>query len=196
MSALTAPHYMTIAEFDALPDRDDIQYELHEGELVEASFPVLIHGELQDRLRTFLAVLLGHVGIVRIELPFQILRAALQTKRRADVGFFTFDRAAEAFKNGILEGAPNLIIEVLSASNTAVKLNREARLYLANGAQEFWEVDYDSKTIRVRRADRHDRVYELDETIALSIGGGHLKVADVFEGIPLVSFSGPSEIAQ
>ena len=47
MSALTT-HYLTIEEFDALPDRDDVTYELHEGELVEVSFPVFIHGLLQD----------------------------------------------------------------------------------------------------------------------------------------------------
>ena len=84
---------------------------------------------------------------------------------------------------GTLEGAPALIVEVLSPSNTASKLNRDARLFLANGAEEFWMVDYDNKTIRVRGKDRIEREYELGESIALRFAAGAIAVSDVFQDL-------------
>jgi len=174
---------MSIAEFDALPDEDDREYELQEGELVEVTFPRLPHGELQERMHALLQALIGYLGAVRIEMPFQISKTARQTKRRADVAFVLHERWRQALAAGVLEGAPELVIEVLSPSNSASKLNRYARLCLANGTEEFWIVDYDTKTIRMRRKDRTEREYELGEAIALSFGGGTIAVSDVFEGL-------------
>lgn len=183
MSAITTPALMSIAEFDALPDEDEPEYELHEGELVEVTFPIFIHGELQERMHALLGALLGNWGIVRTEMAFQISRTARQTKRRADVGFVRHERAQQALKVGVLEGAPDLVVEVLSPSNSASKLNRYARLCLANGTEEFWIVDYDTKTIRVKRKDRTEREHELGETIALSVGSGAIAVSDVFQDL-------------
>ena len=168
---------MTIQEFDSLPDQEH-EYELHEGELIEVTFPNLIHVKLQERIRALLQPLLAHIGIVLVEMPFQISEAK-QTKRRADVAFLRNDRA----ESTIVEGAPDLVVEVLSPSNSASKLNRYARLCLAHGTEEFWIVDPETKTIRVRRKDRTEREYEMGETIDISVGAGAINVSEVFQGI-------------
>ena len=38
-------------------------------------------------------------------------------------------------------GAPDLVIEILSPSNTATEINRKKNLYLKAGVPEFWIVD-------------------------------------------------------
>jgi Uma2 family endonuclease len=76
--------------------------------------------------------------------------------------------------------APELVVEVLSPSNSVIELNRYARLCLANGAQEFWSVDYESRSVRVQRKDKLDRKYEIGDTIEISIGARQLAVSDVF----------------
>jgi Uma2 family endonuclease len=183
MSAITTPSLLSIAEFDALPDEDDLDHELHEGELVEVTFPNFVHTYLQRRMCTLLEALIGNLGMVTIEMPFQIASTARQTKRRADIGFLRRERTQQALQAGIVEGASDLVIEVLSPSNSASKLNRYARLCLANGAGEFWIVDYDTKTIRVRHKDRTEREYELGESIALTFGSGALAVSEVFQDL-------------
>ena len=65
-----------------------------------------------------------------------------QVKRRADVAYVSAERSSEAHKTGILEGAPELVIEVLSPSNSAGRMYRLERLCMNNGCQEFWTVTW------------------------------------------------------
>jgi Uma2 family endonuclease len=118
----TIPASMTIAEFDALPEREDgIKFELHEGEVVEVTFPNTIHIDLQDRLKELLKPL-ANKGRVFTELPFQISTKSRPTKRCADVGCVDQDRWREALGTPVLEGAPELVVEVLSPSSSASEL--------------------------------------------------------------------------
>ena len=174
---------MSIAEFDALRAEDERQYELHEGQLVEVTNPDWVHTYLQKRLNSLLEARIGNLGMVTIEMPFQISQATRQTKRRADVAFVLDERSRQAMSMGYLEGVPDLVVEVLSPSNSASKLNRDARLFLANGATEFWVVDYDTKTVHVRHKDRTEREYELGEAIPLCFASGSIAVSDVFQDL-------------
>ena len=42
-------------------------------------------------------------------------------------------------------GAPDLIIEILSPSNTAIEMERKFKLYRRAGVQEYWVVDPENK---------------------------------------------------
>jgi Uma2 family endonuclease len=46
-------------------------------------------------------------------------------------------------------GAPNLVIEILSPSNTAIEMNRMLGLYQSAGVQEYWVIDPEGKVIEV-----------------------------------------------
>jgi len=46
-------------------------------------------------------------------------------------------------------GAPNLVIEILSPSNTAIEMNRKKNLYQKAGVQEFWIVDPEEKQVEI-----------------------------------------------
>jgi Uma2 family endonuclease len=181
MSTALIPRFVTIEEFDTLPDQDEHVYELYEGELIEVTFPNWIHSKLQERIRALLQAVVENTADVLVEMPFQISNTPKQTKRRADVGYIRAERDRLALEAGALEGAPDLVVEVLSPSNSASKLNRYVRLCLANGAAEVWIVDPETKTVRVRQRDRTEREYEPGESI--SFGAGRVGVADVFNGI-------------
>ena len=47
------------------------------------------------------------------------------------------------------DGAPDLVVEVLSPSNRAVDLIKKAALYLNYGVPEYWVVDPESESITV-----------------------------------------------
>jgi Uma2 family endonuclease len=46
-------------------------------------------------------------------------------------------------------GAPNLVIEILSPSNTAIEMHRKMGLYQSAGVPEYWVIDPEEKVIEV-----------------------------------------------
>ncbi|MCL2208686.1 MAG: Uma2 family endonuclease [Treponema sp.] len=48
-------------------------------------------------------------------------------------------------------GAPDLVIEVLSPSNTAIEMQRKLRLYQDAGVREYWIVDPENKGLTAYR---------------------------------------------
>ena len=46
-------------------------------------------------------------------------------------------------------GAPDLVVEILSPSNTAIEMERKFKLYRKAGVREYWVVDGDDKGVTV-----------------------------------------------
>ena len=61
--------------------------------------------------------------------------------RVADVAYLSPERFAQADPEDYIRGAPDLVIEVLSPSNTAAEIYEKEKLCLENGSREFWVVD-------------------------------------------------------
>src|SRR5690242_13099665 len=116
MLAPTA-HRITVEEFDRLDLPEDRDLELQDGEVVEATFPELMHRRLQSRLSKLLEQLSPFAEVLT-EYPFQI---GDRDKRSADVGIVAQDRA-QASGRKILLGAPDIVIEVFSPSNSWPKM--------------------------------------------------------------------------
>ena len=75
--------------------------------------------------------------------------------------------------------APPLIVEVLSPSNTAAKLNRQRVVALSAGAHEFWIVDPERRTVEITGLDGV-RVYGVGETVEVVLLGGAIEVEGIF----------------
>jgi Uma2 family endonuclease len=50
-------------------------------------------------------------------------------------------------------GAPDMVVEILSPSNTAVEMSLKLGLYLEAGVKEYWLVDPDNKLLYAYRLD-------------------------------------------
>jgi Uma2 family endonuclease len=46
-------------------------------------------------------------------------------------------------------GAPDLVVEILSPSNTAIEMQRKFRIYQKAGVREYWVVDPENKSLTV-----------------------------------------------
>lgn len=184
MSAAQNPHWVTIEEFDRIAaEAEDIDLELFEGEILEVTFPVWIHVRIQKRLIEVLTEVAAPHGEMLIEAPYQIAKTPRAVKRRADVAFVSHERNRGANADGILNGAPDLVIEVLSPSNSASRMNRLEHLCLSNGCQEFWTVDPEDQSIRVTRGS-NTITYRAGESIPLPMfNADPLRVESIFEGI-------------
>ncbi len=165
--ATSTTRLTTFAEFEAIPDESGFYYELHQGEPVKMAFPELPHGEIQHRLFLLLGTVAAGSGVVRIELPYRPLPE--HEAWRADVAYVANTRWNPTDK--YFFGAPDLVIEVLSPSNTADELIEKRNLCLENGSREFWVVDSRHRQVEISTPDGRTVTYRAGQEIQLFFNG-------------------------
>jgi Uma2 family endonuclease len=177
-TATACPILMTVEQYRELPENESVIQELHWGRLVELTRPKLRHVKIQSRLVRLLRPKAEHLGVIESEAPFRALPEF--ELRAADVAFITQQRWDAADDDDNLNGSPELVIEVLSPSNTKPEMNEKAALFLSTGAKEFWVVSPRKKTVTVITS-QNSVVYSTHQKIPLTLFGGFLSVAEIFE---------------
>jgi Uma2 family endonuclease len=181
----TSTRPITIEEFDKLDLPRDRNWELRNGEVVEVSFPSWVHKLLQRRVARLLNQAFPDVEVLE-EMPLQV--EATNDKRSADVGVTTRNRSQTAIAARALIGAPELVAEVVSPSNSATELKQYRRLCFANGTKVFLLVDPEDNTVEVYlESGKADSVLRPGDTLRLSLFGiqAAIPVASIFAGITL-----------
>ena len=180
MSAQSIPRLLTVEEYERIPDPPGGRYELHHGEAVFVTYPVWQHKVLQRRLRKLLESMAEPQGfVVDSEYPYRPLPE--NEVWGADVACVreSRDRVAKW-----LEGSPEFVIEVQSASNTKAELHDKAMTTLAGaGSSEFWIVDPAARTVTVYTASSGMRLYHGDSMVPVPMLEGHVSVGDSFAPI-------------
>jgi Uma2 family endonuclease len=178
MAAL--PNLITVEEFRQLPESGEYVYELHSGEVVAVPSPRPFHYILQRTLSRLLDRKLSSFGEIFVELPY---RAVPEFDFRvADVGLISHSRYKAMNRHDDLAGAPDLVVEVISPSNTKSQLRDTVAICLNNGSAECWLVDPTRESVTVVRKDGSTSVYADGSEIPLSaFGGESLAVSDIFQ---------------
>ncbi|HEX4808876.1 MAG TPA: Uma2 family endonuclease [Bryobacteraceae bacterium] len=178
MAAIADPLLVTVEQYRDLPQRDGVTQELHWGQVVTLTRPKMRHAKLQSRLVRLLRPKAEHLGVVESEVAFRALPE--YDLRGADVAFVSQHRWDATSDEDNLHGSPELVIEILSPSNTRPEMREKAALFLATGAREFWIVDPKRRTVAVMRREGAALVYESGQQIPLSLFGGELSVSEIF----------------
>jgi Uma2 family endonuclease len=140
----------------------------------------LKHYNIQRRLRMLLEGFAGEQGVVDTEMAFRALPE--YELRVADVAFVSRERWERADGDDNIRGAPELVIEVLSPSNTVSEINDKEKLCLENGSLEFWVVDPGLRQVKVATPSGITTTYGVGQEIPLNLfGGDALKVDDIFQ---------------
>jgi len=184
MAANAEPLLMTVEEYRQLPDREDVIQELHCGTLVTLTRPKMKHAKVQLRLADLLRPKAEHLGVVETEVAFRALPE--YDLRGADVAYVSQHGWDATDDDDNLRGSPELVIEVLSPSNTTAEIREKAVLCLSNGAQEFWVVDPKRETVSVTKQGSVPKVHQMGDRIPLSMFDSHLDVSAIF-GVQSVS---------
>jgi Uma2 family endonuclease len=77
--------------------------------------------------------------------------------------------------------SPEIVIEVLSPSNTATEMLDKEQICMENGAKEFWVVDIDRRQVKVSTPDGRTVAYKFGQEIPLQFAG-KLAVDEIFRG--------------
>jgi Uma2 family endonuclease len=129
-----------------LPD-DGRRYEIIDGELFEMPAPAFDHDNAVANLFLLLGPIVRSLGGRIFTAPMDVFFAGANPIE-PDVLILLPDRLYLRSQRGI-EGAPNLLIEVLSPSNPTHDLVTKRDLYARGGVLEYWLVDPDAATIEI-----------------------------------------------
>lgn len=170
---------MTFVEFERLPNPKGARLELHHGEVVEVAPPRHRHYRRQLWVRRLMEALADPIGEVEIQFPYRPIPE--HECWVADVAFVSRERCDLIPLDGYLAGAPDLVIEVLSPSNTDLEIDEKRKLCLGNGSREFWVVNDEDREIKVSTPDGRTVAYRAGQQIPLFFApGGALSVEDIF----------------
>jgi len=172
--------YLDYASWD-----DDIRYELIDGEVYMMSAPLVEHQRILRKLFVQLANFLDEKQCEVFIAPFDV---CLTGKGDLDDTVVQPDILVICDHSKLDEkrynGAPDLVIEILSPSNSRHDRIRKFKKYLQVGVREFWIVDPVEKGVAVHILENGKyviNVYEGDETISVSVlDGCEITLQDVF----------------
>jgi Uma2 family endonuclease len=136
---------LTYSDYAALPD-DGRRYELHHGELSVTPAPGLRHQRVVIALGSRLYDHVRARGLGEVLMaPTDCILSNL-TVVQPDILYVATDRQAIASERGF-EGAPTLVVEVLSPSTAHLDRDRKLKLYAEHGVLYYWIVDPESRSI-------------------------------------------------
>lgn len=133
---------------------DDERYELLDGMLVMEPAPLTTHqyvlGNLHHAVRSFLDE--HNLGEVYIS-PTDVVLSDTNVMQ-PDLLFVSSERAHIVTRENI-QGAPELVVEVLSPSTAERDKTLKLDLYARHGVKEYWLVDPNAKTVMVLVLGEH-----------------------------------------
>ena len=140
---------LTADDFFALPD-DGKRYEVLAGELYVNPPPAFRHQDVAKRLFRQLDEFFEGKGVG--EVFFAPLGVVLGQHDVAEPDLVVVADQSQFSQRGI-EGAPLLVVEVLSPSNARHDRVTKAARYLALGVRHYWIVDPGRRHLLCQRAD-------------------------------------------
>ena len=174
--------FLTVEQFDQLPEKEGVLYELNEGEVVVMTEPMPRHNIVRDNvaflLRSFVQP--SKLGTVFTETGYRLTAG---TVRIPDVSFVTAERMCDVDLDRRIQGAPALAIEVVSPTDTAEEIRQKVKQYLSAGARAVWICYPKTREVEVFRANGTRFVRNENEILEEPdlLPGFSLNVKSIFE---------------
>ncbi|NPV29853.1 MAG: Uma2 family endonuclease [Firmicutes bacterium] len=136
----------TYEDYALLPE--GAPYQLIGGKLVMTPSPTTYHQAISMRLGgwIFAFITAKNLGMV-FSAPIDVYFEEKETYQ-PDIVFVAKDRF-QIIEPARINGAPDLVIEILSPSTAYYDLKKKARTYAAHGVKEYWIVDPEDKSVEV-----------------------------------------------
>lgn len=178
----TQTRLVTAEELLELPS--DFRCELIDGVVIELSPPSGLHGRVAGKAALILGrAEAGGLGIVIGEVGF-VVRHDPDTVRAPDVGFLRKEHVpVSGLGRGYLQGAPDVVVEVVSPWDTAAEIQVKVREWIEGGAGIVLVVYPETRTVHVLRSLQNRQTLSSEESIDLAdvLPGFSFSVGDLFD---------------
>jgi Uma2 family endonuclease len=138
MSLLTRP--LTYDDLCELP-HDSNRYEIIGGELIVSPSPNRSHQTVSMRLSLLIGQYVAARELGEVYAAPVDVRLSPHNVVEPDLLFIRQDRLGIYGPTGPVEGAPDLVVEIISPSSRTMDRVRKAALYADSGVPEYWIVD-------------------------------------------------------
>jgi Uma2 family endonuclease len=175
---------LTAEQFLQLPPQEGKRFELDEGELIERTFPTFKHNRIALRLCTQLESFLRMNPLGEVFPSDCGFKLSPATVRGPDVCFLTADRVRLLDpESNHFDGAPDLVVEIVSPSDSARDLQRKVDQYLKPGARRVWVIYPDTRQVHAFSSDGSVRRIGPDDDLEAPdvIPGFRIRVGELIE---------------
>lgn len=141
-------HRLKFTYQDYLHLPDDKRYEILEGELVMAPSPIIKHQRVSGKLTIFLAEFVQRNNLGEVfTAPCDVVLSQ-EDVLQPDILFISRQNSSIITEKNV-QGAPDLVIEILSPATEYRDREIKRKIYANFGVKEYWLVDPDKQTIEV-----------------------------------------------
>jgi Uma2 family endonuclease len=184
MTIATSPQTWTDQDWIALP-KEGHRYELVDGQVVDMGNSGMEHGYLACVL---VAALMNWVRSRRLGAICDSSTAFTLgngNRRSPDIAFIDRSRLQGLSRppRGYFEGAPDLVVEILSPGNTVDEMHQKIVEYFAHGTRLLWKIDPNERCILVYHGPEPDRLLRVGDLLEGEdvVSGFVFPVAELFE---------------
>ena len=182
------PASLTYDDYCQIPD-DGNRYEVIDGVLYMSPSPIFRHQQISTNLSAMLWSWSKEAQSGQVcHAPMDVVLSENNIVQ-PDILFVSNARASIIEEKNI-QGAPDLLIEILSEGNRRHDEVRKRDLYEAHGVQEYWVVDPVLETIKVYRSEESRFIKAAEWTLEAGdeissplFPGFECQLADVFGGV-------------
>ena len=166
MPAIKTRPRRTLEDFERLPE--ETRAELIDGEILMSPSPSFRHQVVSSRLHELLAAFVRARKLGEfVTAPIDVFLPSGDVVQ-PDLVFLAAKRLRKMRER--VEGAPDLVIEILSPGNPERDRLVKRDLYARTGVPEYWIVDPEARTVEVLRLEggRYGApaLYEVADTLA------------------------------
>ena len=136
---------LTYEDYCALPN-DGRRYEILEGELAVTPSPSRAHQRVSRNLLTILHIHVREYGLGEVFSASYDVILEKTSVVVPDLLFVSRPRLEIVTDRGV-EGAPDLIVEIISSGTARRARVEKAQLYARHGVRHYWLVDPDARSI-------------------------------------------------
>lgn len=183
MSIVLSDKIYTIEDYMKLDDGK--RYELIGGELIVVPSPRPKHQKIANRFFAALDrfVLINNLGEVNGDVDVHLGDMVVAP----DVFFIAKDRLNIIGELNI-QGAPDLVVEILSPSTVVHDKKKKSQIYLKHGVKEYWLVDPDLQLVEVLIAGEKEwrwaGVFDQEDVLTTALLPGlELNLIEIFKGL-------------
>ena len=163
---------------------EDKRYELLDGDLVTIATPGELHQSVSAQLGWRLVQFASENNLGRVHhAPFDVVLSELDVVQPGLL--YVSNERTHIITPENIQGAPDLVVEILSPSTATRDRTFKRTLYARHGVKEYWMVDTSAKDITVlllgdRGLEVADAYGEGETLTSPTLPGFRLKIDDIF----------------